>query len=73
MVTISSTAQKARNASTAGPSGTSFNRESGEDGYSDSMPSTEDRVCSEKPLCHKCGQREELLCLWRIWAHSLAL
>ena len=44
-----------------------------EDECGDGMATAENRVGTMQLICHRGGQGEELLCLWRIWAHGLPL
>ena len=48
---------------------------SGEDKHSGSKGAerTKDGTTEKRPLCNGGGQREELLCLWQIWAYGLTL
>ena len=50
--------KEARDITTKGY-GTSFNRRSGEDGYSNNISSAEGRRYIKKPLCYGCRQEGE--------------
>ena len=69
----SSIAEEARNATSVDDNRTYTDRESKKDKYNDSIATAEDRVGVIQPLYNRSRQGKELLCLWRIWAHSLTL
>ena len=58
----SSLAKKARSVSAAASSRAMSNRRSRENKYSDNVASTEDRVCSKKPICYDVDRRENGNC-----------
>ena len=64
---------KETNAFSAGNNRACSNGESREDECGDGMATAENRVGTMQLICHGGRQGEELLCLWRIWAHGLPL
>ena len=69
-----SVAEETRSTSSVGNNRAHSDERSGKHGYSNGE-GTEvgDRVPKKRPLHDGDGQGEELLHLWRIWAHGLSL
>jgi len=68
-----SVAEKTGHVSSVGNNRAYSDGGSGKDKCGNNTPSIEGRGCSKKPLCYKYKQRKKLLCMQRIWAHSLTL
>ena len=61
------------NAFSAGDNSTCSNRGSRKDECSDDIAAAKNRVGLTQLICHRGKQGEELLYLWRFWAHGLPL
>jgi len=60
--------------SSAGNNSACSDRRGGKDKYgSGKRTETGDRSSQKRPLCNGGGQKKELLCLQRIWAHGPTL
>ena len=68
-------AKKTRNATTVSPNWACFDGGSRKDKCSgcEGTGAGYGGASETRPLCYGNRQEEELLCLWRIWAHGLQL